>query len=319
VGQKWDRIVALPKRSVRAIWIPFKIAKDWWRYLHASTRRNTLSGHNTGWLNMDTAYCSNGKTYFAKVFSRMAEAERAALRGHLECGYCGADAHFRKKSITGQKAHFAAHHHDDCRLIIEGRRQGETEKSSNGSIATTLGDRIVIRYGNAAIVKKAERSEASGGTNVRYATTDGGSAKTKRTSPPVRLKSILAALMNDPDFSQSKRIVQFADFPELPASEFFVSLTDMKLEQMRGERRGFWGKVESVVPGPSGLWLNNGDDDGPNVWIPNELVPEAQRQFGFGSALEQDGLIVLALGKLDRSVRTKYIKIDDLACLAVAK
>lgn len=93
----------------------------------------------------------------------------------------------------------------------------------------------------------------------------------------------------------------------------------MKLEQMCGERRGFWGKVVNIVSGPSGLWLNNGDDDGPNVWIPNELVPEAQRHFEFGSAPEQDGAIVLALGKLDRSPRTKFIKTDDLACLAIAR
>jgi hypothetical protein len=156
-------------------------------------------------------------------------------------------------------------------------------------------------------------------SGVRYTNSGAGKTKASGSTSQLGLNSILTKLIQDPGFSQSNRIVQFGDFSELPASEFFVSMTDTKLEQMRGERRGFWGRIVSTGTGPSGLWLNNGDDDGTNLWIPYELVAEAEDRFGFARPLEQKTTMVLALGQLDRTPRAKYIKIHDLSCLAVAR
>lgn len=267
---------------------------------------------------MQTAY-SGSTTFTASNFARLSEEERASFRGKLECEGCGADAHFRKKSIIGQKAHFAAHHHDHCTLAVEGNSPSTAEKSSGKLPGKKLGARIIIRTGIIFPQKDKAQSTPFREAEVRYENSGTSKAGVGGTTPWLGMNAILTMLIEDPTFSQSSLIVQFGDFPELPASEFFVSLTDKKLDHMRGERRGFWGRIFSTAPGAAGLWLNNGGDDGPNIWIPNELKAEAEERFGFSSTLSKQGTMVLALGELNRSPITKYIKINDLNFLAVAR
>lgn len=267
---------------------------------------------------MDTAYCTNGKTYAAKFFARMPEAERASLRGKLECEHCGADAIFRKESILKQKAHFAARHHDHCRLVVEERAQGQTVKNSRGLSGSKLADRIVIRTSKTEKEEKTEHAGQQNAGDVRYATSEGGSSRTNKSSKLLGPASILSALIHEPDFSLSNCMISYADFPELPASKFFVALDDSNIDTMLGERRGFWGEVVTVASGPSGLWLNNRGSDGPSAWIPVNLASEARERFKLQDGAGQR-LIILALGELDRSPRTKFIKITDLTCLAVVR
>lgn len=267
---------------------------------------------------MDTAYCTNGKTYTAKFFARMPEVERANLRGKIECEHCGADAIFRKESILKQKAHFAARHHDHCRLVVEERTQGQAVKSGGGLSCSMLADRIVIRSGKASSENKVKQAKPQDVTDARYASSQGTLSRARKSSDLLGPNSILSVLINDPDFSSSSRTISYADFPELPASKFFVSLSDENLDAMLRERRGFWGELVKVASGPSGLWINNRGDDGPNVWIPANLESEARERFKLQDGAGQK-LIVLALGELDRSPRTKFIKITDLTCLAVVK
>lgn len=268
---------------------------------------------------MDKAYSGN-KPLSASNFARLSDEERAFYRGKLECEGCGAEAHFRKKSTNGrQKAHFAAHHHEHCTLIAAGTSSAESENSSGTSTGKKSSARIIIRPNVERTQNRTELSESSGQPEVRYASSSGGQGKGSGAPSWLGLHSTLTKLLHDPDFSKSNRIVQVENFPELPASEFFVSLTSGELDQMYGERRGFWGKIVSIGSSASGLWLNNGGDDGPNVWIPTELVSEAKRRFGFDNVSAQQVTMVLALGQLDRSPITKYIKIHDLSFLAVAK
>jgi hypothetical protein len=107
---------------------------------------------------MKTAY-SEGNTFSASSFARLSDEKSASFRGKLECEGCGADAHFRKKSIIGQKAHFAAHHHDDCTLIEGETTSGKAGKPNDALTSKTQGARIVIRAGIITSQKNKERSE----------------------------------------------------------------------------------------------------------------------------------------------------------------
>jgi hypothetical protein len=173
----------------------------------------------------------------------MPEAKRTSLRGKLECEHCGADAIFRKESILKQKAHFAARHHEHCRLVVEERAQGQAVKSSGGLSGSKLAERIVIGSSKAEKEENTKHAGQHNASDVRYATSEGDSSRASKSSKLLGLNSILSKLIHEPDFSRSNRMISYADFPELSAPKFFVSLDDAKIDTMSGDRRGFWGEL----------------------------------------------------------------------------
>lgn len=188
-------------------------------------------------------------------------------------------AFFRKRSRSGRGACFGARPHadgcdqataDNDLLISGGDDQDELYNP---------GDRIVIDLGYGAQEQQIHLDQdarqprrARGGSYVG----DGnrGSAEMHR-----RLSTMLRTLVAAPNFRYSDQIIAVAEYPELPAHDFFVQFSTVTA-QYSGQFRGYWGLISDARRGVADtLWLNSGGCTSMSVCLPAEHVEAVMQRY----------------------------------------
>lgn len=258
---------------------------------------------------MDTAICTeDGHTYTAVEFSRLEPLQLERKRRQLICEECRYPAFFRKPSRSGRGACFGARPHgencDQAAVDNEVRVPGAGDDQDE---VFNAGDRIVVELafgGQDGDVhldgdERGPRRPRGG----RYVG-DGGPRVGQMHR---RLSTLLRLLVTAPNFRYSEQLIAVANQPELPASDFFVHLSEVT-GQYAGQFRGYWGQLTDAGEGADGvLWLNSGVRADASFLLPQQFRRQVMQRFRLDEEEDFSGMYILVLGTLRVSRNGKKI------------
>ena len=266
---------------------------------------------------MDFAKCTlDGQVYGAYKFSQLSNSDIGQKRRHLICTKCGANAYFKKKSKSGQAAHFGARpHKPNCELA--------TDESQTCTGTLQNDERELINTGNfinvdfdflpkdiTHISPNNEDESSKGFTGSKHSSFNGtGTAKSKR-----RLKSLLNMLLNEPGFSKSNQKIDIGEKYPFNASTIFKKFSQLSNADLN-KTRGIYGQIYDVNEFNTNIWINSGGLSDCSIIIEEKLHNEFYERFPNYNDLETlNGKYILCFGKVLKSSNDKYfIKLDDIS------
>lgn len=263
---------------------------------------------------MNTAFCHiDQNVYESLIFSRLPEERIEALRYHLRCCECSAQAYYRAPSRDGRAACFGARHVDGCEQATSGGdgwgdgAEGDRDAILNDSEPIRID---LTRGGSELSAAGAAADALHVGAGRRFGQGEGQHV----ARPTRRLRPLLRALL-ETDLSESDRLFEPPGQPVMPAHDFFVPTSESK-ERGVGAFRGRWGRVLSVGQGQGSIWLNTGY--GLSFVLDEQSFALLLQEFNIADKNDLVGADVLVLGFAHISQNQKlYAPIQSPSHIAV--
>lgn len=204
---------------------------------------------------MQSAKCTlDGVDYTAMQLTQFSEAQRAAMKGHFLCLYCGEAAFYRRATPAGsgrraKSAHFASRRHSE--ICNPERDYSDPWESEDG-------DSTVARWeehGKKIVVQIRIDQIATAGEDANPEDQDGrqsqsGGARTRQSPNVIRgPQRLLEQLVGWPSFKTSSLLIRLPDpqETELPIHTAFVRFEQANQDRHTTNWHGFWGVVPRLT------------------------------------------------------------------------
>jgi|GEM_PF-1939034 len=196
----------------------------------------------------------------------------------LLCAGCGIKAAFRRKSVNGKAAHFAASHRTGCDIpdddtteIYEASEYQSVDELKNEEglieIDLSFGGRV-HRHG-----QEPKTDDYDPGDDKRSRKKHGGTDNTGKSSWRRRLSTLLKTLFEDESFSRSAQLMLMPNGKKYKASTVFYPIEAVERFKEYGKYPAFYfGIIDSAVLSKGVLWLNTGTLEGTSVKIYDEAT-----------------------------------------------
>lgn len=267
-----------------------------------------------GGVVMDNAFCTiTNQTYSAYQFSQFDIETISQRRKFLECPTCHAPAFFRKAARNGQAACFGARPHNDGCIESTPLSRLVNGENDDEDILHNDGQRIVLdlNYGAVEPVNHIndDINENGAGRGIRFI----GNGNRPNAVAHRRLSTILRSLVINPEFQDSRQIIEIGDRNEI-ISDFFVPFNDISQNHI-GSFRGYWGQIADIGRTVDDtIWLNSGGREDVSLCLPEAIQRRFFERFRINTEEDLVGSYILYLGDLRVSQNNKhYIVIDELA------
>lgn len=249
---------------------------------------------------MDIARCTeDDQIYTAAVFSNFPLGELERMRQQLICAECTGPAFFRKASRNGRAACFGARpHHEGCGLAAQDSEQVIEGEGTDLDVLNNPAEKIVVDLAFGAQHREVhgdpDEGQGRAGRAPRYV----GANPRPDARMHRRLSSLLRALIEAPQFSESNQLLEIAGRPETRVCDFFIPLLNAN-PNMRGQFHGWWGLISDAQDGADGsLWLNGGGRSSISFCVSTDLRSEVLERFRLDDNEQLAGAYLLVLADL---------------------
>lgn len=252
------------------------------------------------------------KHYEANAFNAKPAPWIAEHRLALQCIQCGAQAFFRKRSVSGQAACFGARPHaEDCELATQTSDEGERAEAVEKFVRENPGGHFDLQL---VLPKPAIRNTPVAGLDPTGASGQAGQFtkwwKSQESSSNIGAKQALINLAISAEYRGSTQTVATPKSGgKVAIRDFFIPFKAATSETA-GLERGNWGTIFKPVVSGDVTWLNIGTKDQMSILINDAVRADLLAAYSLTDLDDLTGAYVLVVDelKVNKAGTKKYLK-----------